>query len=169
MRLIPDDRRDEENHILQQIKSGKSVRHFETVRRTKDGRLIDVSVTASPIKDAAGNPIGVSKVARDITERKRAEEARRASEARYRTLFEYAPDGIVIADPKSYLPRRQLQHVPNARLYPRRTDWAASLGHRRPSRNPGHRAGIERDQSQARLPPGVAISAQGRFDLPAQT
>ena len=102
MRLIPADRHDEENHILKQINSGKSVQHFETVRQTKDGRLIDVSVTASPIKDGTGNSIGVSKVARDITERKRAEAARRASEARYRSLFEYAPDGILIADPKNY-------------------------------------------------------------------
>ena len=76
--------------------------HFETLRQTKDGRLIDISVTASPIRNAAGEVIGASKVARDITERKRAEEARQFIEARYRTLFDYAPDGIVIADPESY-------------------------------------------------------------------
>jgi len=64
--------------------------------------LIDVSVTISPIKDAEGRVIGASKVARDITEQKRTEEARRATEARYRTLFENAPDGIVIADTESY-------------------------------------------------------------------
>jgi PAS domain S-box-containing protein len=74
MRLIPDDRREEENHILGKIKQGENVEHFETLRLTRDGRLIDVSVTASPIKNAAGKPIGVSKVARDITERKRAEQ-----------------------------------------------------------------------------------------------
>jgi len=102
MRLIPADRQDEENQILGKIKRGESVEHFETLRQTKDGLLIDVSVTVSPIKDAAGKAIGVSKVARDISGRKRAEEARRASEERYRTLFEYAPDGIVIADSESY-------------------------------------------------------------------
>jgi PAS domain S-box-containing protein len=74
MRLIPADRWEEENQILGKIKSGESVEHFETLRQTKNGRLIDVSVTASPIKDATGKPIGVSKVARDITERKRAEQ-----------------------------------------------------------------------------------------------
>jgi PAS domain S-box-containing protein len=74
MRLIPNDRREEENQILKKIRRGESVNHFETLRQTKDGRLIDVSVTASPIKDAAGVPIGVSKVARDITGRKRAEQ-----------------------------------------------------------------------------------------------
>jgi PAS domain S-box-containing protein len=74
LRLIPAGRHEEENQILEKIKRGESVEHFETLRQTKDGRLIDVSVTASPIKDAEGKVIGVSKVARDITERKAAEE-----------------------------------------------------------------------------------------------
>jgi PAS domain S-box-containing protein len=82
LRLIPADRQNEENHILGKIKHGESVEHFETLRQTKDKRLINVSVTTSPIKDATGKVIGLSKVARDITERKRAEEARRASDAR---------------------------------------------------------------------------------------
>lgn len=73
MRLIPAGRQDEVNQILGKIRSGKSVEHFETLQQTKDGRLIDVSVTASAIKDATGKAIGVSKVARNITERKRAE------------------------------------------------------------------------------------------------
>ena len=80
LRLIPADRRDEENQILEKIKRGESVEHFETRRQTKDGRLIDVSVTASPIKDASGKVVGVSKVARDITERKQAEEQIRRSQ-----------------------------------------------------------------------------------------
>ncbi len=74
LRLIPADRHDEENQILGKIRRGESVQHFETLRQTKDGRLIDVSVTASPIKDAAGKVIGVSKVVRDITERRAAAE-----------------------------------------------------------------------------------------------
>ena len=73
LRLIPADRRGEENQILEKIKRGESVEHFETRRQTRDGRLIDVSVTVSPIKDAGGKVVGVSKVARDITERKAAE------------------------------------------------------------------------------------------------
>ncbi len=74
MRLIPADREEEERQILAQISRGERLKHFETRRRTKDGRLIDVAITASPIRNAAGTVIGVSKVARDITERKRAEE-----------------------------------------------------------------------------------------------
>jgi PAS domain S-box-containing protein len=74
LRLIPADRRDEENQILVKIRRGESMEHFETRRQTRDGRLIDVSVTASPIKDASGKVIGVSKVAREITQRKQAVE-----------------------------------------------------------------------------------------------
>ena len=73
MRLIPSVRRDEEKQILARIKRGEGMRHFETLRRTKDGRLINVSVTISPIKDAAGKIVGVSKVARDISQRKQTE------------------------------------------------------------------------------------------------
>jgi PAS domain S-box-containing protein len=74
MRLIPADRQDEENRILQKVKRGERVEHFDTLRQAKDGRLINISVTASPIKDPAGKVTGVSKVARDISERKVVEE-----------------------------------------------------------------------------------------------
>ncbi len=74
MRLIPPDHQDEEHQILSRIRRGQRVDPIETVRVGKDGRLIDVSITVSPIKDSGGNVIGASKVGRDITERKRAEE-----------------------------------------------------------------------------------------------
>jgi len=74
VRLIPGDQEDDERLILESVKRGETVDQFETVRRTKDGRLIDVSVTASPIRDAAGQIIGVSKAAANISRRKRAEE-----------------------------------------------------------------------------------------------
>jgi PAS domain S-box-containing protein len=73
MRLIPADRHEEEGRILSQIKRGESVEHFDTLRQSKDGRLINVSITASPIKDTTGKVIGVSKVARDISEHKAVE------------------------------------------------------------------------------------------------
>jgi PAS domain S-box-containing protein len=71
--LIPDDRTDEEPGILEKIRRGESVDHYETIRRRKDGKLIDISVTVSPIRDVGGKIIGASKVARDITERKQLE------------------------------------------------------------------------------------------------
>lgn len=72
-KIIPPDRHEEEPMILASVKAGKRVEHFETKRLTKDGRLIDVSVTVSPIKDKHGNIIGLSKIARDITEQKKDE------------------------------------------------------------------------------------------------
>jgi PAS domain S-box-containing protein len=73
VRLIPPDRLDEEIGILETIKRGETVEHLETVRRAKDGRLIPVIVTASPIKEPSGKVTGASKVVHDITERKTAE------------------------------------------------------------------------------------------------
>ena len=71
--IIPPERLGEEGMILGRIRRGERVDHFETVRRSKDGRPVDVSVTISPIKDAKGNIVGASKVARDISGRKDAE------------------------------------------------------------------------------------------------
>ena len=70
--LFPPDRLDEEPQIIDRISHGERVEHFETVRRTKDGRLIDVSLTISPVIDADGVIIGASKIARDISAQKRA-------------------------------------------------------------------------------------------------
>ena len=75
MRLIPPDRQEEETEILSRIRRGERFDHFETIRLAKDGRQLNVSITVSPIKDSTGQVVGASKVARDITERKRAEEA----------------------------------------------------------------------------------------------
>jgi PAS domain S-box-containing protein len=73
--LIPHDRLEEEPKILEQLKRGERVDHFETVRVRKDGSLLNISLTISPVKSADGRIIGASKIARDITERKRVEEA----------------------------------------------------------------------------------------------
>lgn len=71
--LIPKDRLDEELDILARISSGQRIEHYETVRRRKDGTLLDVSLTISPIRDDSGKVIGASKIARDITEQKKAQ------------------------------------------------------------------------------------------------
>lgn len=74
LQIVPQDRWNEEEQLLILIRSTGHAHRFETVRLTRDGQLIDVAVTSSPIKDAAGNLVGISKVVRDITERKQAEE-----------------------------------------------------------------------------------------------
>ncbi|HET8713043.1 MAG TPA: ATP-binding protein [Gemmatimonadales bacterium] len=71
--LIPEDRYDEEEMILGRMRRGERIEHYETVRRTKDGRSIDISVTISPLRDEAGVVVGASKVARDITLQKRVQ------------------------------------------------------------------------------------------------
>ncbi len=78
--LIPEDRGQEEVEIISRIRAGERVDHFETVRKRKDGSLLDISLTISPIKDHQGKIVGASKIARDITERKRIDrEIRRAN------------------------------------------------------------------------------------------
>jgi PAS domain S-box-containing protein len=78
--IIPPERRGEERTIIEQLTRGERVDNFETVRMRKDGSLLDVSLTISPMKDGSGRVVGASKLARDITERKRAEEALRQAQ-----------------------------------------------------------------------------------------
>jgi PAS domain S-box-containing protein len=88
--LIPEDRPEEETGILARLRRGERVDHFETVRRTKDGREINVSVTISPVRNSRGEVVGASKVARDITDRKRAEREREVLLAAERAARESA-------------------------------------------------------------------------------
>ena len=93
--IVPQDRRDEETMILGKIRRGEKVEHFETIRVRKDGRLVNVSVTISPVKDAEGRVVGASKVGRDITERRRVDQelAERA------LLLDLSNDAILVRDP----------------------------------------------------------------------
>jgi len=69
--IIPEDRRDEERTLLGRLRNGERIEHYETIRQAKDGRLIDVSLSISPIRNEAGDIVGASKVARDVTAQKR--------------------------------------------------------------------------------------------------
>jgi PAS domain S-box-containing protein len=80
--LMPPERQIEEANLLERLRQGERIEHFETVRVAKDGRRLDISLTVSPIRDGNGNIIGTSKVARDITERKQAEAVLREADRR---------------------------------------------------------------------------------------
>ena len=97
--LLPPDRAEEESGILARIRCGESIHHFETVRVRKDGKKIDVSVTISPISDATGAIVGASKIARDITAHKQAEEVLRESEERFHAMLNGIPQLAWTAEP----------------------------------------------------------------------
>jgi PAS domain S-box-containing protein len=99
--LIPEDRFNEESNILKRIRSGERIDHYETVRRRKNGSLIDISLTVSPIRNASGTIIGASKIARDISERRRAQEQQqlllREMNHRIKNLFALATSVVSLS------------------------------------------------------------------------
>ena len=92
--IIPADRQSEEDMVLGRIRAGEAITHFETIRQRKDGTLIPISLTVSPIHDEAGQVIGASKIARDISERTQAETARR----RLAAVVESSDDAVITKD-----------------------------------------------------------------------
>lgn len=98
--LIPPDRIQEEWDILRRLQAGERLEHYETIRVRKDGTLLNVSLTVSPVRDATGAITGASKIARNITAQKKAEESLRLSEERFRQLGEAVPQMIWTADPQ---------------------------------------------------------------------
>ena len=95
--LIPKDRQSEEQEILRKVRRGESLDYYETVRRRKDGKLVDVSLTISPIKGPKGEIVGVSKIARDITNQKQTER-RLVEQAR---LLDLTNDAIIVRELKT--------------------------------------------------------------------
>lgn len=119
MLLVPADRRDEETGILARLRAGERIDHFETVRRHKDGSLLDISLTVSPVRNENGKVIGASKVARNITERRRAVEQQRLllreMNHRVKNLFALA-GGVVSLSARSTQSVKELTSVVNERL-----------------------------------------------------
>lgn len=96
--LMPPERYDDEPEILARLRRGERIDHYQTVRRRKDGALIDISLTVSPLTDKAGRVVAASKIARDITAEKRAEVALRDSEQRLQDLLNAIPAAIYTTD-----------------------------------------------------------------------
>ncbi len=115
MLLIPTDRHGEESEILSRIRRGERVDHYETVRRRKDGSLVDISLTVSPVKDAEGRIVGASKIARDITERKRAQEQQnlllREMSHRVKNLFAVASGLVTLSARSAHTPADMAEAV----------------------------------------------------------
>ncbi len=109
--LIPEGRANEEPTILGQILQGKRVEPYETLRRRKDGSPVEISLTVSPIKDSGGRIIGASKIARDITERRRAQEQQalllKEMSHRIKNLFTLASSIVAMSGRKIGLPEEQ--------------------------------------------------------------
>ncbi len=102
-RLLPPGLEDEEQKILDRIRAGEKVDHFETRRRHKNGSIIDVSVTVSPVWDDEGMLIGASKVARDITAARSAQAALREREAHLQSVLDTVPDAMVVIDTRGVM------------------------------------------------------------------
>jgi len=117
--LIPEDRQDEEPAILARIRRGERIDHYETIRQRKDGRLIDISLAVSPVRNRQGRVIGASKIARDITERRRAQEQQelllREMDHRVKNLFVLA-GGVVRLSARSAKTPSELASAVEARL-----------------------------------------------------
>jgi PAS domain S-box-containing protein len=99
--IVPPQLGEEEEMILTKMAEGKPIYHLETRRKRKDGTFIDVSLTISPIRDSMGKITGASKILRDITEAKKAEESIKQSEANYRQLFDNSPAPMWVIDEKT--------------------------------------------------------------------
>jgi two-component system sensor kinase FixL len=96
--LLPPGHENEESEILARLKTGERIEHFETRRRRKDGEIIDVALTASPLRDASGRLVGASKVARDITAAKHSQTALAEREAHLQSVLDTVPDAMIVID-----------------------------------------------------------------------
>ncbi len=102
-RLAPGDIRQGAFELLERIERGERIERFETRQRRKDGEIIDVSLTVSPVRDGAGRLLGAAKVARDVTAAKRAQKALMEREAHLRSILDTVPDGMIVIDARGII------------------------------------------------------------------
>ncbi len=143
--IIPPERWPEEDDVLSRIRRGERVHHFETERRAKDGRLLQISLTVSPVRDAEGRVVGASKVARDITDRKRAEVEREKLLASEKDARRQAEEANRLKDEFLAVVSHELRSPLNAI-----TGWASLLRTGRLTGDQAERA-IETIQRNAQL------------------
>ena len=136
--IDPPDRPDETQDILLKVGRGERIQHEETVRRRKDGSLVEVSLSISPIRNTSGRIIGISKIARDISERKKTEHALRHQTEERRRIFETSQDLILVTDSAGllvlvspscetilgYLPDEMVGHDASEFVHPDDLDYA---------------------------------------------
>jgi len=96
--LVPEGRLDEEPALLEKIREGERIAHYETVREAKDGRLLDISLTLSPIRNSNGEVVGISSVSRDITSQRLIQERLRLAEEQYRVTLASIGDAVIATD-----------------------------------------------------------------------
>jgi PAS domain S-box-containing protein len=150
--IEPPDRPGEIHGNLAQVLAGEPVQH-ETTRRRRDGSLVDVSISVTPIRGPGGDVVGVSSIARDITERRRAEEALRTAEARYRTLVEQIP-AVTYVD--AIDPPRTLYISPQVEeLGLSREEWLANPRYWRQALHPEDRDRATEDWTRFRRNGGI--------------
>jgi PAS domain S-box-containing protein len=101
--LFPPDRLDEEPKILERLRRGERIDHFETIRQTKEGKLLNISVTISPVKDTQGRIVGASKIARDITPQVDLRTELRRSEERFGITLSSIGDAVIATDQKGHI------------------------------------------------------------------
>jgi PAS domain S-box-containing protein len=101
--IVPPNRQDEEAMFLERLRRGERIAHFQTVRLRKDGAMIDVSLTVSPLQGAAGRVVGAAAVMRDISQQKQVERTLRESEERFRAIVETTPECVKLVAPDGTL------------------------------------------------------------------
>ena len=141
--LIPEELHDEEPKILERIRHGDSLDHYETIRQRKDGSRVPVSLSVSPVKDAHGTIIGASKIARDITARKRAEHERDRIEGELRELSEKLEQEVETADAGAR------PHLERVRGSARRCEFRRLFSEHESGLEPAPRLERGRDQGDA--------------------